>query len=140
MTELGMDGGGANSTAFHSNDSMRMNANNMGGSNLGNGSNNSFMGRSGENRGAGRGMGGDRFDRNRNSDDGRHGGNEESLPTVLLKMRGLPYSAVPEDVVQWFNHAELGIQPLTTDKYTLVMSHVTDALSLLPARQCSALP
>lgn len=37
------------------------------------------------------------------------------LNTGILKMRGLPFSAVVEDIVSWFNSGDLAIPPLTAD-------------------------
>lgn len=38
-------------------------------------------------------------------------------PTGILKMRGLPFSAVVEDIVHWFNTGDLSIQPIAPDWY-----------------------
>ena len=36
--------------------------------------------------------------------------------TGVLKMRGLPFAATPEDIVYWFNSAGLPIQAITSER------------------------
>ena len=36
--------------------------------------------------------------------------------TGVLKMRGLPFAATPEDIVYWFNSSGLPIQAITSER------------------------
>ncbi len=40
----------------------------------------------------------------------------QKVHTGMLKMRGLPFAATPEDIVYWFNSSGLPIQPLIADR------------------------
>jgi hypothetical protein len=40
----------------------------------------------------------------------------QKVHTGVLKMRGLPFAATPDDIVYWFNSSGLPIEPLHADR------------------------
>lgn len=44
----------------------------------------------------------------------------QKVHTGVLKMRGLPFAATPEDIVYWFNSSGLPIAPLNADRSAAV--------------------
>ena len=68
--------------------------------------------------------------------------------TGVLKMRGLPFAATPEDIVYWFNSAGLPIQAITSERcphctrawvYSTIQCLYCLAVTLLHQCSCSAL-
>ena len=64
----------------------------------------------------------------------------QKVHTGVLKMRGLPFAATPEDIVYWFNSAGLPIQPLTSERSASVMPrHLNITISTCPLLESSIL-
>lgn len=62
----------------------------------------------------------------------------QKIHTGVLKMRGLPFAATPDDIVYWFNSAGLPIQPLTAERSAIWAPLLTFAHFAQSAPQLSA--